>query len=81
VNNVVGWLGTVGVLEALRRRAIEGGSYRVVVSLTRTVLWLLSMGIFDKAYAQGNRRLHGGAPVRSLLISSPPNPVGHVSRP
>ena len=51
-DNVVGWLGTAGVLEALRRRSIEGGSYRVVVSLTRTVLWLLSMGIFDKAYAQ-----------------------------
>ena len=51
-DNVVGWLGTVGVLAALRRRATEGGSYRVVVSLTRTVLWLLSMGIFDKAYAQ-----------------------------
>jgi crotonobetainyl-CoA:carnitine CoA-transferase CaiB-like acyl-CoA transferase len=51
-DNVVGWLGTIGVLEALRRRAIEGGSYRVVVSLTRTVLWLLSMGIFDKAYAR-----------------------------
>jgi crotonobetainyl-CoA:carnitine CoA-transferase CaiB-like acyl-CoA transferase len=51
-DNVVGWLGTVGVLEALRRRSIEGGSYRVVVSLTRTVLWLLSMGIFDKAYAR-----------------------------
>src|SRR5580692_1555852 len=51
-DNVVGWLGTVGVLEALRRRAAEGGSYRVVVSLTRTVLWLLSMGIFDKAYAR-----------------------------
>ncbi len=51
-DNVVGWLCTVGVLAALRRRAIEGGSYRVVVSLTRTVLWLLSLGIFDKAYAQ-----------------------------
>jgi crotonobetainyl-CoA:carnitine CoA-transferase CaiB-like acyl-CoA transferase len=51
-DNVVGWLGTAGVLEALRRRSIEGGSYRVVVSLTRTVLWLLSMGIFDKGYAQ-----------------------------
>ncbi|HVZ18033.1 MAG TPA: CoA transferase, partial [Terriglobales bacterium] len=51
-DNVVGWLGTIGVLEALRRRAIQGGSYRVVVSLTRTVLWLLSMGIFDKTYAQ-----------------------------
>jgi hypothetical protein len=51
-DNVVGWLGTLGVLAALRRRAIEGGSYRVVVSLTRTVLWLLSLGIFDKAYAR-----------------------------
>jgi len=51
-DNVVGWLGTVGVLEAVRRRATEGGSYRVVVSLTRTVLWLMSLGIFDKHYAQ-----------------------------
>ena len=51
-DNVVGWLGTIGVLAALRRRAVEGGSYRVVVSLTRTVLWLLSLGVFDKAYAQ-----------------------------
>jgi hypothetical protein len=47
-----GWLGTTGILTALRRRAIEGGSYRVTVSLTRTVLWLLSLGIFDKAYAK-----------------------------
>jgi crotonobetainyl-CoA:carnitine CoA-transferase CaiB-like acyl-CoA transferase len=51
-DNVVAWLGTTGILAALRRRAIEGGSYRVVVSLTRTVLWLLSLGIFDKAYAR-----------------------------
>jgi crotonobetainyl-CoA:carnitine CoA-transferase CaiB-like acyl-CoA transferase len=50
-DNVVGWLGTVGVLAALRRRALEGGSYKVVVSLTRTVLWQLSLGIFDRAYA------------------------------
>src|SRR6202035_4132473 len=51
-DNVVAWLGTVGVLEALRRCAEQGGSYRVTVSLTRTVLWLLSLGIFDKEYAQ-----------------------------
>ena len=51
-DNVVGWLGTTGILAALRRRAIEGGSYRVVVSLTRTVLWLLSLGIFEKEYAK-----------------------------
>jgi crotonobetainyl-CoA:carnitine CoA-transferase CaiB-like acyl-CoA transferase len=51
-DNVMGWLGTVGILAALRRRAVEGGSYRVTVSLSRTVLWLLSLGIFDKAYAR-----------------------------
>jgi len=51
-DNVMGWLGTVGILAALRRRAVEGGSYRVTVSLSRTVLWLLSLGIFDKDYAQ-----------------------------
>jgi len=51
-DNVVGWLGTVGILAALRRRAVEGGSYRVTVSLTRTLLWLYSLGIFDKDYVQ-----------------------------
>jgi hypothetical protein len=48
----VGWLGTVGILAALRRRALEGGSYRVTVSLTRTVLGLMALGIFDKSYAK-----------------------------
>src|ERR1700750_1466853 len=51
-DNVVAWLGTTGIFEALRRRAIEGGSYRVTVSLTRVVLWMLSLGIFDKTYAK-----------------------------
>ena len=51
-DNVVGWLGTIGILSALRRRAIEGGSYNVTVSLTRTVLWLMSLGIFDRSYAK-----------------------------
>ena len=36
------------ILAALRRRAVEGGSYRVTVSLTRSV----SLGIFDRDYAQ-----------------------------
>src|SRR5262249_10853917 len=51
-DNMVAWLGTTGILAALRRRAAEGGSYRVVVCLTRTVLWQLAQGIFDKEYAR-----------------------------
>jgi crotonobetainyl-CoA:carnitine CoA-transferase CaiB-like acyl-CoA transferase len=64
-DNVVGWLGTTGILAALRRRAIEGGSYRVVVSLTRTVLWMLSLGIFDKAYAKAT----AGSSDEHMLIA------------
>jgi len=48
---VAGWLATIGVLQALKRRAVEGGSYKVTVSLSKVTLWLTSMGIFDKAYA------------------------------
>ncbi|WP_266180366.1 CoA transferase [Dyella humicola] len=49
---VAAWLGTVGILQALKRRAVEGGSYKVSVSLTRTVSWLMSLGIFDQEYAR-----------------------------
>jgi crotonobetainyl-CoA:carnitine CoA-transferase CaiB-like acyl-CoA transferase len=45
------WLAQVGVIAALRMRAESGGSYHVHVSLTRTALWLISLGIFDKEWA------------------------------
>lgn len=48
---IVSWLMATGAAEALARRAVEGGSYRVHVSLTRAALWILSMGVFDQAYA------------------------------
>lgn len=49
---IAGWLATIGTLEALKRRASEGGSYRVVVSLSRVTMWLMSLGILDKRFAQ-----------------------------
>lgn len=48
---IVPWLATAGICAALMRRASEGGSYRVHVSLTRVAAWILSLGIFDKDYA------------------------------
>ncbi|MEJ8846113.1 CoA transferase [Variovorax rhizosphaerae] len=52
VNDYLGaWLLTTGIVAALMRRAREGGSYRVHVSLTRLSLWLYTLGLFDKAYA------------------------------
>lgn len=49
---VAGWLATIGILQALKRRAVEGGSYQVMVSLSKVTLWLMSMGLFDKDYAR-----------------------------
>jgi crotonobetainyl-CoA:carnitine CoA-transferase CaiB-like acyl-CoA transferase len=49
------WVGMVGAIAALRRRAMEGGSYRVRVSLARVSLWLLQMGIFNKS-VEGTHR-------------------------
>jgi len=45
------WLAQTGIVAAIRRRAEEGGSYHVRISLTRTALWMLSLGIFDKEWA------------------------------
>jgi crotonobetainyl-CoA:carnitine CoA-transferase CaiB-like acyl-CoA transferase len=45
------WLAQVGVVAALRRRAEEGGSYHVHVSLSRIALWIMSLGMFDKDWA------------------------------
>src|SRR5262249_55138439 len=73
-DNVMGWLGTVGILAALRRRAVEGGSYRVTVSLTRTVLWLVSLGIFCKDYARAAARTsdgHAGSAPRLFTAETP----------
>jgi crotonobetainyl-CoA:carnitine CoA-transferase CaiB-like acyl-CoA transferase len=39
-----GWLAAAAVLTALRRQAIEGGSWRVRLSLARTAAWLDDLG-------------------------------------
>lgn len=46
------WLASMAVMATLKRRAIEGGSYRIHISLVRLSMWLMEMGIFDKQYAQ-----------------------------
>ncbi len=43
---IAGYLGAAGIIAALRRRAREGGSYHVRVSLTRAAMWYASLGRF-----------------------------------
>lgn len=56
---IVSWLTAAGISAALLRRAREGGSWKVHVSLTRVALWILELGIFDLDYA----RATAGAPT------------------
>ncbi|MGW3661245.1 CoA transferase [Streptomyces sp. NPDC005151] len=74
---LVSWFMTAGITEALRRRAVDGGSYRVHVSLSRVALWILSMGIFDKAYATrtaGTGELHAYPDPEVFAAETP---LGH----
>ncbi|MEJ8280158.1 CoA transferase [Pseudonocardia spirodelae] len=49
---VVSWLTAAGIAAALRRRAVEGGSWAVEVSLVRAALWMLELGVVDLGYAR-----------------------------
>jgi len=40
---ITGYLGALGVMRALARRASEGGSWHVRVSLSRTAMWVMSI--------------------------------------
>ena len=39
-----GYFGALGAMIALRRRAVEGGSWCVTVSLSQTSMWYLRVG-------------------------------------
>jgi crotonobetainyl-CoA:carnitine CoA-transferase CaiB-like acyl-CoA transferase len=49
-----GYFGALGAMMALRRRAVEGGSWSVNVSLSQTSMWYLRLGHdLDRARASG----------------------------
>src|ERR1700733_5135464 len=44
---ITGYMGAVGTIAALVKRATEGGSWHVTVNLTRTAMWCGSLGLVD----------------------------------
>ena len=48
---ITGYMGAIGASAALVKRATEGGSWHVTVSLTRTAMWCGSLGLVDPALA------------------------------
>ncbi|KAI8809372.1 acyl-CoA transferase/carnitine dehydratase [Cladochytrium replicatum] len=51
VNDYLGaWMAATGAMLALIRRAKEGGSYKVHVSLDRIAMWIAGLGFMDPKY-------------------------------
>lgn len=74
---IVSWLTAAGVAAALGRRAREGGSWAVHVSLTRVAAWIIELGVFDLAYA---RETAGSSPEHAYLdpeTFTADTPLGH----
>jgi crotonobetainyl-CoA:carnitine CoA-transferase CaiB-like acyl-CoA transferase len=70
------YLGAAGVLAALIRRAREGGSYHVKVSLTRTAMWVPELGLLeDRAAAMA---LPMPQPRKSDLARMSDTPYGEL---
>jgi crotonobetainyl-CoA:carnitine CoA-transferase CaiB-like acyl-CoA transferase len=71
------WISSIAVAAALKRRATEGGSYRIRISLARLSLWLLEMGIFDKTYARSVAGKGGEHAYLAPELFQAETPCGH----
>ncbi len=71
---ITGYMGAVGTIAALIKRATEGGSWHVTVNLTRTAMWCGSLGLVDPALA-GAGDQHT---LREPLPYDAPSPLGDV---
>jgi crotonobetainyl-CoA:carnitine CoA-transferase CaiB-like acyl-CoA transferase len=71
---ITGYMGAIGAIAALVKRATEGGSWHVTVNLTRTAMWCGSLGLVDPALAgQGDEHS-----LRQAAAYDAPSPLGDV---
>jgi crotonobetainyl-CoA:carnitine CoA-transferase CaiB-like acyl-CoA transferase len=66
---ITGYFAAAGMMAALLRRAIEGGSYQVKLSLTRSAMWVQELGLLDVA-AQGEVPETDAYPATTVSINT-----------
>jgi crotonobetainyl-CoA:carnitine CoA-transferase CaiB-like acyl-CoA transferase len=77
---ITGYLGSLGAQAALIRRAKEGGSYRVSVSLAQTAMFMLSLGLIDKKMLLDMESLGDEHKPLEPNIVTGPTPLGEYTR-
>ena len=66
---ITGYFAAAGMMAALHRRAVEGGSYQVKLSLTRSAMWVEELGLLDVA-AQGDVPETDSYPAKTVSIET-----------
>ena len=62
---ITGYMGAAGATAALLKRARQGGSYHVTVSLTRCAMWYQSLGLVPEA-----ERAFARNPIQDIWTSA-----------
>lgn len=76
---LAGYVGSAAVTAALLRRADEGGSYQVRVSLTRMCMWAQDVGLLDAAALDGTRAWSDLVKEANLPVEVIDGPFGEIT--
>lgn len=73
------YVGAAGIAAALYRRATEGGSYQVRVSLTRMCMWAQELGLLDPKALNGTLPFADLARQQDVPVTSIDSPFGEIT--
>lgn len=76
---LAGYVGAAAVTSALLRRADEGGSYQVRVSLTRMAMWAAEVGLLDREAFDGTRPWADVVADAGLPVETIDGPFGVIT--
>jgi crotonobetainyl-CoA:carnitine CoA-transferase CaiB-like acyl-CoA transferase len=73
------YAGAAGIAAALYRRATEGGSYQVRVSLTRMCMWAYELGLLDHTALSGALPFADSVKEKNLPLAKIDSPFGEIT--
>ncbi len=76
---VTAYLGAAGVTAAMIRRAHEGGSYHVMVSLTRSSMFVQELGLLPEGSQPAERTVPAADPAHIMRTMTPWGELGHAA--
>jgi crotonobetainyl-CoA:carnitine CoA-transferase CaiB-like acyl-CoA transferase len=77
---ISGYFAAAGMMAALHRRAVEGGSYQVKLSLARSAMWVQELGLLDVS-APGDLPDTDSYPARTASIDTAYGAVTSLAAP